>query len=84
MSGTNSPTSPVKTDEVQYCEENKRLLNDFAETVTALSMLHEEQFIAIVNGDPDFNRFDLLIHLATEKKQQAKYAYLHHLETHGC
>jgi hypothetical protein len=67
-----------------FCEENKRLLNDFAETVTALSMLHEQQFIAIVNGDEDFNRFDLLIHMATEKKLQAKYAYLHHIETHGC
>ena len=69
---------------VDFCEENKRLLNQFAETVTALSVLHEQQFIAIVNNDPDFSRFDLLIHLATEKKQQAKYAYLHHIETHGC
>ena len=71
-------------DVVNFCEENKRLLHQFADTVTALSALHEQQFIAIVNGDPEFTRFDLLIHLATEKKQQAKYAYLHHLEIHGC
>jgi hypothetical protein len=69
---------------IDYCEENKRLLQEFAETVTDLSLLHEQQFTAIVNGDAEFSRFDLLIHLATEKKQHAKYAYLHHLETHGC
>ena len=31
---------------VDFCEENKRLLNQFAETVTALSVLHEQQFVA--------------------------------------
>jgi len=46
--------------------------------------LHEQQFLAIVAGDLDSNRFDLLIHMANEKKQQAKYAYLQHVDTHGC
>ena len=41
--------------------------------MTALTLLHEQQFRAIVNADADFSRFDILIHLATEKKQQAKY-----------
>jgi hypothetical protein len=85
MCDADSPiTGKPKGSEVKYCEENKRLLNEFAETITALTALHEQQFIAIVNNDADFSRFDLLIHLATEKKQQAKYAYLHHIETHGC
>lgn len=47
-------------------------------------MLHEQQFLAIVSGDSECHRFDLLIHMANEKKQRAKYAYLHHVETHGC
>jgi hypothetical protein len=67
-----------------FCEEGRRFLDAFAETVQELTLLHEQQFLAIVNGDPEFNRFDLLIHMATENKQQAKYAYLRHLETHGC
>jgi hypothetical protein len=32
----------------------------------------------------DSTRFDPLIHMANERKHEAKYAYLHHLETHGC
>ena len=85
MGDADSPIAgQPKTSGVRYCEQNKRLLNEFAETITALTALHEQQFIAVVNGDSDFSRFDVLIHLATEKKQQAKYAYLHHIETHGC
>jgi hypothetical protein len=47
-------------------------------------MLHEHQFLAVTSGDLDCDRFDLLIHVANEEKQQAKYAYLKHLEMHGC
>ncbi|MDP9055394.1 MAG: hypothetical protein M3N93_14010, partial [Acidobacteriota bacterium] len=46
--------------------------------------LHEQQFHAIVDGDSNAGRFDLLIHDANEKKQNAKYAYLNHLHRHGC
>ena len=43
--------------------------------------------MAIVEGDCEcyrFDRFDLLIHLANQKKQQVKYEYLRHVEKHGC
>lgn len=66
------------------CKEQRRLLDDFGEAVQALLLLHEQQFLAIVAGDLESNRFDLLIHMAIEKKQQAKYAYLEHVEMHGC
>jgi DNA-binding NarL/FixJ family response regulator len=66
------------------CPEIGRLLNAFAESVRALVELHQEQLRAIVAGDEGANRFDLLIHAANEHKQNAKYAYLKHLETHGC
>jgi hypothetical protein len=67
-----------------YCEEARHLLDAFGETVQALVKLHEQQFLAIVEGDSTANRFDLLIHDANEKKQNAKYAYMTHLELHGC
>ena len=80
-----SPRKPdASTPDISFCPENQRLLNLFGEAVQELMLLNEQQFIAIVNGDPDSSRFDLLIHMATEKKQQAKYDYLHHVETHGC
>ena len=69
---------------VIFCQEAKELLEAFGETVRDLVRLHEEQFQAIVAGDPDSARFDDLIHLTNERKHEAKYAYLQHLETHGC
>ena len=67
-----------------FCEEGKRLLDLFGQSVRELVVLHEQQFQAILEGDPDANRFDLVIHHANEAKQQAKYAYMRHMEEHGC
>lgn len=69
---------------IAYCEAARALLDEFAEAVRDLVQLHELQFQAIVEGDPDCSRFDVLIHMANEKKMQAKYLYIHHLEEHGC
>jgi hypothetical protein len=67
-----------------FCSESRNLLDAFGESVQELLMLHEQQFQSIVGGDSDSDRFDILIHMANERKHDAKYAYLHHLETHGC
>ena len=69
---------------VLYCEEAKCLLDAFGEAVQGLVRLHEEQFQSILAGDLDSTRFDDLIHMANETKQDVKYAYLTHLEAHGC
>jgi CheY-like chemotaxis protein len=66
------------------CEEHNGLLDDFGSAVRELLALHEQQFLAIVEEDSECTRFDLLIHMANEKKQHAKYAYLRHVEGHGC
>jgi hypothetical protein len=66
------------------CGEERRLLDEFGIAVHELLMLHEVQFAAIVQGDTDSDRFDLLIHMANEKKLHAKYAYIRHVESHGC
>ena len=66
------------------CEVHNGLLDEFGESVRQLLTLHEQQFLAIVDGDPECNRFDILIHMANEKKHLAKYAYLRHVEAHGC
>ena len=60
---------------VAVCTEQRRLLDAFGEAVQELLLLHEQQFLAIVAGDLDSTRFDLLIHMANEKKEQAKYTY---------
>ena len=66
------------------CMEHDLLLEAFGAAVQELLQLHEQQFKAIVEGDTECNRFDLLIHMANEQKQAAKYAYLRHVESHGC
>jgi CheY-like chemotaxis protein len=66
------------------CEEHRRLLDAFGAAVHELLKLLEDQFLAIAEGDCESNRFDLLIHMANEKKQSAKYAYIRHVESHNC
>ena len=71
-------------DKISYCPEARRLLEAFGEAVQALILLHEQQFLAILDGDLEAGRFDLMIHDANERKQNAKYAFINHLETHRC
>lgn len=66
------------------CGEHIRLMNEFGIAVRELLVLHEQQYLAIVEGDVDCSRFDLLIHMANEQKQLTKYAYLRHVGAHGC
>ena len=72
------------TKKAAVCEEARRLLDTFGEAVHHVVVLHDQQFLAIVDGETDANRFDILIHDAIECKQSTKYAYLHHLDQHGC
>ena len=69
---------------VGSCEEARSLLNAFADSVKELIQLHRQQLEAVLEGDAYFGRFDLLIHMANERKQKAKYEYMRHLEVHGC
>jgi hypothetical protein len=74
-------TRPVA---IGYCEERHRLLDNFAEAVTALVVLHERQVLALVEGKENLGGFDVMIHQASERKQYARNAYQSHLDTHGC
>jgi hypothetical protein len=66
------------------CEEAERLRSALIAIIRELNALSTEQVEAIIAEDSDFSRFDLLIHMANEKKDQAKYALLQHLEFHRC
>ena len=45
------------------------------EAIREVIKLHEEQFQSIVGGDLDSTRFDPLIHMANERKHEAKYIF---------
>jgi hypothetical protein len=67
-----------------YCQQARALLAAFADAISEVITLHEQQFQAVIASDEDSARFDDLIHMTNERKREAKYAYLNHLETHGC
>jgi hypothetical protein len=69
---------------VPICEEKLYLMEEFLAAASDLVSVHNDQVKAVIGDDPDFGRFDLLIHLANQRKLRAKYAYMTHLETHGC
>ena len=67
-----------------YCREAKALLYAFSEAIREVIRLHEQQFNAVIQCDEDSGRFDDLIHIANERKREAKYAYLLHVDAHRC
>jgi hypothetical protein len=76
-------TSRIIPD-VMFCPEKVRLTNEFLSAIQELNELQAQQTHAVIHDDPDFSRFDTLIHLATEKKEQAKYQLIRHMEAHHC
>ncbi len=67
-----------------YCEEKVRLEEEFLKAIRTLLVLHSRQTQAVIDGDPEFSRFDILVHRATERKELAKYALIAHIELHQC
>jgi hypothetical protein len=70
--------------EVGFCEEKNRLVREFSAAIHELIEIQNQQTQAVIDGDPDFARFDVLLHMALERKEQAKYAWIAHVESHHC
>jgi len=77
------PPAPIPAQR-GFCAEKRRLADVFLEAIKELHALQNEQIHAVIAGDDDFYRFDMLIHTAQQKKDNAKYAWLVHVETHHC
>jgi len=69
---------------IGFCKEKNRLRGEFLRAIHEVNALQSQQTQAVILGDPDFSRFDLLLHLAQEKKERAKYAWIAHVEAHHC
>jgi hypothetical protein len=78
------PQDRAHPSEIGHCEENERLINEFLATTRELVELQKQQTQAVMHGDTDFARFDILLHMAQERKQRAKYAWIEHVESHHC
>jgi hypothetical protein len=66
------------------CSEKLELQNRFLNAVREMASIQNEQVKSVIQGDSDFGRFDLLLHMAAEKKRETKYALMSHIEAHGC
>jgi len=83
------PGAPGKADglfmgEDGFCKEKHRLVDELLQAIRELNALHAAQTDALIAGDSDFSRFDVLIELARQKKDNAKYAWMAHVEAHHC
>ncbi len=67
-----------------FCGIRQRLIDAFTDAVREMNVIESQQIQAVIEGDSDFSRFDLLLHYAQEKKDRAKYAWIAHVEFHGC
>jgi len=67
-----------------FCAEKVRLEGEFLKAIHELIALHAQQTQAVIDEDPEFSRFDLLIHSAGEHKDRTKYILMAHIEAHGC
>jgi hypothetical protein len=78
------PAERTRVPAIGFCREKNRLLDEFLEASRAVMALQNEQTQAVIQGDSDFPRFDVLLHLAHDRKEMAKYAWIAHVESHGC
>lgn len=74
----------VAIPDLGFCDEKHRLMHEFLDSIRAISKIQNLQTRAVIDGDPDFARFDVLLHFAQERKEQAKYAWIAHVEAHHC
>jgi hypothetical protein len=76
--------SPAPLPGIGFCEEKNRLQNNFLQAIRNYNILLEQQTGAVISGDEDFNRFDILLHAAQDEKERAKYLWMMHVDSHGC
>ena len=81
-----SQECPPRTNipEIGFCEEKLRLLDEFLEAIRELNGIQSQQTRAVIDGDDDFARFDVLLHLAQDRKERAKYTWMAHVHEHRC
>lgn len=70
--------------EIAFCEEKARLQDEFLMAIQDINLLLDRQTHAVIDGDADFSRFDILLHVAQQRKEATKYAWIAHVESHGC
>ena len=69
--------------EIGFCEEKNRLMGEFLRAIQELNAVHALEMRAVIAGDANFH-FDHSIQTAQQKKEDAKCAWIEHVESHHC
>lgn len=81
-------TRTTHIPKIGFCYEKNRLLGEFLRAIREFTELQCQQTQAVIDAvadvNVDFTRFDVLLHLAQDRKDRAKYAWIAHVEEHGC
>jgi hypothetical protein len=59
-------------------------LDEFLDAVRAWNMIQSWQIQAVIDGEQEVTRFNMLIQEARERKDSAKHAWIAHVEIHRC
>ena len=81
---TESSAARTRIPEIGFCCEKHRLRGEFLRAIHDYNDILNQQLEAVIDGDPDFTRFDDLLHIAQHRKELAKYAWITHVEAHSC
>jgi hypothetical protein len=77
-------TQQVRVNGIPFCETKQRLIGEFTAANHELMELQNQQTQAVIDQEPDFARFDDLIHMAKDIKDRAKYGLIAHTSEHHC
>ena len=70
--------------EIGFCDYKMRLMGQYLDAIRELVALHDAQTRSVIDGDKDFPRFDVLIHMAHQLKDERKYSLIAHMDAHHC
>jgi hypothetical protein len=66
------------------CQEKLRLAHAFLQALRSVMHLQDEEATRLVRGAAGLDRFDLAIQRARERREEAKLAYMLHVNLHEC
>ena len=68
----------------RVCHEKQRLASVFLQALRSVMHLQNEEASVLLRGAPGLERLDLALQRARERRDEAKLAYMLHVNRHGC
>ena len=66
------------------CSEQRRLSELYLQAVQEIMQLEQAEIEAVMSSSGGLDRFHLALEVARKKRDEAKLAYMLHIQGHGC